>query len=293
MTQSTGASYAKTTNKSSNNARHRPFADYSDEKLIEIYYNLISGLKHGLFEYAIGTLKLELKSREYLVFGENIVKGYVTEEQLINMNWDNVTLPMVFDLNRVLEKYDITSTEQIRHFLAQCAVETGWGKPGDSVLEVGSDEYFLKKDYGKKYRGAGYIHITWGYGYEAFATYLILEKYPVLKSSATYKNPSNNGKDAINTEYQNAVNAAKERTLDVKIYTDIVDKGSQHIADCFAWESAGYYWDVNGVNDIIDNGGLVDDVTRVINRYTDSYKKRNTAYENTLKYIRLLAKLTP
>ena len=70
----------------------------------------------------------------------------------------NVTNEMVTDLNRVLYKYGITTTEQIQYFLGVAMHESrnGLTQNGDT----------------SKYRGAGYIQITSARNYEAFGLYI-------------------------------------------------------------------------------------------------------------------------
>ena len=58
---------------------------------------------------------------------------------------------------------------EISHFLAQCAYESNFGK---WLTEIGSENYFSDRAYGYKYRGAGYIQLTWDYNYQAFANYM-------------------------------------------------------------------------------------------------------------------------
>ena len=73
---------------------------------------------------------------------------------------------MSSELNIALKENNIVTKEQQAQFLAQCAYETNWGM---WLLEIGSVEYFEDKEYGFKYRGAGYIHLTWDYNYLAFS----------------------------------------------------------------------------------------------------------------------------
>lgn len=72
-------------------------------------------------------------------------------------------------LNKVLRENNILTSVEISHFLAQCAAETNFGQ---WLTELGSDSYFAANGYGKKYRGAGYIQLTWDYNYQAFADYM-------------------------------------------------------------------------------------------------------------------------
>ncbi len=71
----------------------------------------------------------------------------------------------------------------------------------------------------------------------------------------------------------------KKRNIDITYFTNIVDVGYSYIAENFAWESAGYYWDINDINDLIENGGNINDVSSIINYGgTDTYGDRESLY---------------
>ncbi len=134
-----------------------------------------------------------------------------------------------------------------------------------------------------KYRGSGYIHITWEYGYQAFATYLILQDIPKLQDYANYLNPKNNNAESIADEYNKLIVAAQDLGIDISKYTNIVDFGADYVAENYAWESAAYYWDANKINEVIDNGGNLDEVSSIINRWdTGTFDKREELYKATL-----------
>lgn len=208
---------------------------------------------------------------------------YVTKAQLQSIyTKTTVTDEMITDLNRVLAKYGITDVENIQHFIAQTCKETDFGR---AVTEDGSDTYLNGKKYGKKYSGVGYIHMTWDYGYAAFATYMILESNPELKDVARYRNPKSNNRETIFNEYNKLVNEASSRGYDISGFTDIVDKGREYVADNYAWETAGYFWSSNGLTSA-NSSTPVDDVTTVVNKWTDSYKARRDAYDLVIKHIK-------
>ncbi len=209
-------------------------------------------------------------------------ESYVTKAQLQSIYTNTtVTDEMITDLNRVLSNYGITDVENIQHFIAQTCIETGYG---NSLVELGSDAYLNSKSYGKMYSGVGYIQITWDYSYAAFATYMILDEHQDLNDVARYRNPKNNSRESIFTEYNNLVDEAINRGYDISDYTDIVDIGREYVADKFAWETAGYFWNTSGLTSA-DINTPVDDVTTVVNKWTDSYKERRDAYDIVVKYI--------
>lgn len=81
------------------------------------------------------------------------------------------------------------------------------------------------------------------------------------------------------------VDGAAEHNLNIREYTQIVDGGADYVGKKFAWESAGYYWNTSGCNDILDTGGNTDDITAVINKYDsqESYDNRREYYLSILE----------
>ena len=105
---------------------------------------------------------------------EVLVGDYlVTAAQMRQIGWNDAKTSEeeMEDINRTLKKFEITTTERIRHFLAQCYIESGVSDAGDDYLQDNSTN---------PYRGAGAMQMTHDYHYFAFATYKILEKYPFL-----------------------------------------------------------------------------------------------------------------
>ena len=94
---------------------------------------------------------------------------FIKKSQLQELGFKNVTTLNTVELNMTLLTYDITTSETISHFLAQCAAETSFGL---YLTELGSDAYFNRNGYGTKYRGAGYIQVTWDYNYLSFSNHV-------------------------------------------------------------------------------------------------------------------------
>lgn len=115
---------------------------------------------------------------------EGIVNNkYVTLDQLKKIfteanhfQKNKVTNTLVNDLNNALEKYHINSTKRIRHFLAQVVHES---KGGLREKHNGDPKEYFKNYDGKygntdpgdgaKYRGAGYLQLTFKSNYQSFA----------------------------------------------------------------------------------------------------------------------------
>ncbi|OPH62159.1 hypothetical protein BC351_02710 [Paenibacillus ferrarius] len=148
------------------------------------------------------------------------IKTYVTANQLKNIGFKNVNVSMVNSLNLTLEKYNITTTARIRHFLAQTLVESAYGARLTEMYNDPEEVYFKQYDNrngnskpgdGSKYRGAGYIQITGKDVYEKFS----------------------------------------ERALDPKI----LDDGYSYVANNYPWEAAGYFWsEYKNINPTADKG---------------------------------------
>ena len=93
--------------------------------------------------------------------------------------------------------------------------------------------------------------------------------------------------------YNRVVTSAKNEGINGTIlakYTNIVTIGPEYVAENYAWESAGYYWEANGINEIIDmltpndrNG--VDQVTAIVNSGTSNYGKRRAIYDTVKQHI--------
>lgn len=205
----------------------------------------------------------------------------VSKEQLEKCGWSDavLTYDVLMECNRALDKYEITDPKSLEHFFAQIAAETGRGA---SLSEGGDESYYEDKTYTPQYRGGGYIQLTHDYAYQAFATYLILEEYPVLKDFGEYKSPSHSSKKVINEEYQNILAGAEEKGIDITKYTDIYNYGSEYVAGNYAWEATAYFWSVQtDANEKASQGATVDEITDIVNFYDERRQERRDEY----KYI--------
>lgn len=183
----------------------------------------------------------------------------VTAGQMAQLSYnDSVLGPLSWELdeaalaelNRVLVEYDITTPEEICQFLAQVTVETGAGR---ALTEQGDEAYFQRNGYTTGTRGAGYLQLTHAYGQMAFSTWM-MKKYVPQLASISFKSPAEYGQEAIAQAYYDALQLAANLGLDVSRYSRIVyaadspvPTGADYIAQNFAWESAGYYWQIAGI----------------------------------------------
>ena len=199
---------------------------------------------------------------------------------------------MMIDMNRVLNKYDITTTERLRHFFAQCFVESGniVGLPIEKDNQAGTH---LKSQSYYQYYGVGHIQMTHIYSYQSFAIYVALEKYPELKNGVKYLSPAHNGPDLIQTQYDKLKEEAKDLGIDISEIVKIVEPpedAPQYVAENYEWETAGYFWEVGEANRIVDSlvpgdDGEVDKITYVVNSGTPTYQERRDAYRNNVKGV--------
>ena len=180
---------------------------------------------------------------------------YVTSDQLTAMGWVGVTDSMVNELNQVLYKYEINTAERIRHFLAQAQHESGNGKILIERYNGNSpEEYFSKRDFrpeyehnqtgdGAKYRGAGYMQLTWKATYRSFSEYVDDNR--------------------------------------------IVEDGVSYVADNYAWESSGWFWKFyKGLNEKVDSGYTVTQVTKVVNGGSNGLDERIANYNKAKEIIK-------
>lgn len=211
------------------------------------------------------------------------VAPLITADMLRACGWhlEAMTDENIQDLNRVLEKYEINTPKRILFFISECAYETGYGQKTEENVTA---QDLIGKNYEFMYRGVGYIQFTHKYAYQAFATYLTLEKYPELESYASYKNPADSDAQMIDTEYEKLLEGAEELGIDIREFTDIVDVGCDYVSNNFAWESGGYYWKNSGLNELVDNGGDIEAVSAVINgKDTSHLSDRIKVYQNIVE----------
>jgi len=174
------------------------------------------------------------------------VKYIVSPQQLKEMGWFNVTDEMVADLNRTLKRFDITTTPRIRHFISQCAHESGLGR---FMREMASGEaYEGRKDLGNtqpgdgpRFKGAGFIQLTGRWNYQQFANFIGDPK---------------------------------------------VMRGVDYVAEHYPWLSAGFWWHNNNMNEFVDGGVTVLQVTRRVNGGTNGLADREEMYKRAVKIFR-------
>ena len=149
----------------------------------------------------------------------------ITDDQMRRMGWSNYNLA---DLNRCLKKYDITTSNRIRHFIAQCSHESALGRYTEELGgQSHCSKYDGRKDLGNtqkgdgcKFKGAGYIQLTGRYNYQQFA---------------------------------NSIGDKR------------VMEGVSYVSKKYPWSSAGFWWKSNNMNSLCDKGASVEVITKRVN----------------------------
>ena len=168
-----------------------------------------------------------------------ISNGRVTDAQLRQLGWTKITNAMIKDLNRCLEKYQITTKSRICHFISQCSHESAAGLYTKELAS--GDAYEGRKDLGniypgdgRKFKGGGYIQLTGRSNYQAFADEMGNQK--------------------------------------------IVSVGVDYVAQHYAWTSAGSWWNRNKMNNLVDSGASVETVTYRVNGGQNGLADRKKYY---------------
>ena len=118
---------------------------------------------------------------------------------------------------------------------------------------------------------------------------MISEAYPEL--NLKWRTPADTDAPTLVALYETAKNTAISNGYNIKEYTDIVDKGTDYVAEKFAWEIAGFWWKARGANEIVDslkpgNANDVDKLTFVVNKNIKTYEERRKMYEEVIKIIK-------
>ena len=166
----------------------------------------------------------------------------VTESQLQQMGWNNVNDALIEDLNSTLRNNDITTVERIRHFISQCAHESGLGfysrEIADGTAYEGrSDLGNIYPGDGPKFKGAGYIQLTGRYNYQQFANHMNDQR---------------------------------------------IMEGVDYVAANYPWSSAGFWWNANNMNALVDDGATVRQVTLRVNGGLRGLSDREEQYQKAV-----------
>jgi len=145
----------------------------------------------------------------------------------------------VVEMNKCLHKFEINTTERLRHFLSQTAHESGGGRYKKELSSGWAYEF--REDLGNyytgdgpKYKGAGYIQLTGRANYQRFCDYI-----------------------------------GDPRVME----------GVDYVADTYPFSSAGYWWKSNGMNSLCDSGASIEQVTLRVNGGYNGLEDRKHYYK--------------
>jgi len=163
----------------------------------------------------------------------------------------------VSEINRVLQKYDISTSERIAFFMGNVAQETSFGRLALERFDYSPAEDYFNDKYGKVdntlgnipgtndgelFRGAGYLHLTGRENYKGFSVAMndptiLIQGYRLV--GGVYNKP----------------------------ISEMVPGESGHIdVGKYAWESAGWFWrngygiDRNPLADRLDAGAITSSI---------------------------------
>lgn len=166
-------------------------------------------------------------------------KQWVSAEQLANFGWRNTTNAVVDDLNDALTRYDISTPDRIAHFMSQCGHESGLGMFTKELASGAA--YEGRVDLGNVNPGDGPRYKGAG--------------YIQLTGRANYLRFANHIGDAA------------------------VMQGVDYVATKYPWSSAGFWWDAAGMNQLVDSGATVRQVTRRVNGGYNGLEDRQALYQ--------------
>ena len=151
----------------------------------------------------------------------------------------------VEELNECLHRFDITTPERIRHFLSQLSHESGAGR---YTKELSDGRYLEgRTDIGNTQPGDG----------------------PKYKGAG----------------YIQLTGRANYRMLATYVNDERVMEGVNYVASTYPFTSAGVWWEMNYMNDLIDSGADVRQVTRRVNGGYRGLSDRKYYYDRCLQVI--------
>ena len=178
------------------------------------------------------------------VSGESRLTIEYLTDSLKALGWVNVSPEMVADLKACLERYDITTPERIRHFISQCSHESGAGKWTKELAS--GNAYENRKDLGNTQPGDGSRFKGGG--------------YIQLTGRSNYQ------------AFADAMGDPK-----------IMELGVDYVAVNYPWSSAGFWWNRNNMNALVDSGASVEKITRRVNGGTNGLSDRQQYYDKCVE----------
>lgn len=169
----------------------------------------------------------------------------ISKQQAEHIFGNPITEAQLTDLNACLARFDITTSQRMRHFLSQIAHESGglrWLKEiADGWAYEGREDLGnTQPGDGPRYKGAGAIQLTGRANYQAFSDYM----------------------------------------QDPRIM-----EGCDYVAEKYPMTSAGFWWHNNRMNELCDRGATVRDVTLAVNGGLNGLQDRQYYYDRACRVV--------
>lgn len=193
----------------------------------------------------------------------------------MNLNAIRSLLPDVIfgQLDEVIAKYQINTPKRMAHFLAQCGHESGGFRTFVENLNYSADG--LLKTFPK-------------YFTKELAT--AYARKPELIANRVYASRMGNGdeKSGDGWKYRGRgaiqLTGKNNYTAFDKDVSDNILANPDLVASRYALESAGWFWNTNGLNRIADNGDVTA-VTRRVNGGTHGLADRQKRFDQLIKLL--------
>jgi predicted chitinase len=66
---------------------------------------------------------------------------------------------------------------------------------------------------------------------------------------------------------------------------EILNQGVYYVAEKYSWQATGWWWENNNMNEYIDSGHSVKEVSIRVNGGTNGLKERTDAYDKIVEYF--------
>jgi putative chitinase len=190
----------------------------------------------------------------------------------------NQTQKFVDDLNYFMEKFKINTKKRVAHFIAQCIVETSYFntsledmryRTAERIAKVFPGKFAEARKSGKPRNPSEFVNKPMRLGNFVYAN----------------KNGNSDEESGQGYKYRGAgfiQMTGRDKYISFLAYTsdsDIFIYGAEHVSKYYACASSCFTWAILlKLNDVADQASSADDVTKIVNYYTDTYKKRRDAY---------------
>ena len=119
-------------------------------------------------------------------------------------------------------------------------------------------------------KGEGIIEYDTGWGYEFRSD---------LGNKYEGDGPKYKGADAIHLTGRANYQAFADFTGDPRVM-----EGCRYVAANYPWRSAGFFWETNGLNGLVDRGASVVQVTQVVNGGDNGLDERQLFYDRAVQF---------